>query len=649
MVVITQSSARIDLRRGRKNEVFSGISTDQRDNVEKDPVSEPVMTGDLLDPEVAGSTLPTDRGQKRDETESDQTPAARRRLVSKQRERRDADQELEPESSQRPRVETVSIADIQSSYPAPTETCDNYRGEEEFDGVCVQENLDVDEIEKLAEWHGFDGVATEIGIRAEAKSLSDFGVYEEVQSSDVRSGTRILGSRIVLREKHGGVKARLCAQDFAHLQKRDDLYSPTPSVTALRLLLSLVSSAFLHAPMVIETFVRPPQVYAKQGVIWRLRKALYGMRRAPKLFFNLLHEILSELGMQSLRSEPTFYFKGSLLFLVHVDDPLVAGTDEDIEWIFRELGQRMKFKPGPRLEIGKSVKYLGKMYTMTEHGFGTRRCDTFLGRIVLELGLDGCKPALTPGCEQLKPGGANEKASWLSPLDTEQTYRYRKLVGMLRFIAPQRPDLHFEIGVLSRGLSSPTGECWARLRRLGRYLAGTTRARLFVSRPQHTSNKTRQIVVWTDSDYAGDKQTRKSTSCALVFCDGTLVHGHSRRQTVVATSSAEAEYYSLAAGLQEALDARSILQELGEIVEIEVKCDSSAARAMANRVGLGRTKHVDAKYLWVQQVIQHRPARVAPVSSTENLSDIGTKRVPGDRLQELCRNIGLSFAENRHQ
>ena len=78
-------------------------------------------------------------------------------------------------------------------------------------------------------------------------------------------------------------------------------------------------------------------------------------------------------------------------------------------------------------------------------------------------------------------------------------------------------------------------------------------------------------------------------------------------------------------------------------------CDSSAARAMANRVGLGRTKHVDVKYLWVQQVIQHRLARVAPVSSNENLSDIGTKRVPGDRLQELCRNIGLSFAENRHQ
>ena len=101
--------------------------------------------------------------------------------------------------------------------------------------MCVEEDLDVDEIKKLAEWHGFDGVATEMAVRAEAKSLSDFGVYEEVQSSDVPSGTRIIGSKIVLRERHGKVKARLCAQDFAHHQKRDELYSPTPSVTALRL------------------------------------------------------------------------------------------------------------------------------------------------------------------------------------------------------------------------------------------------------------------------------------------------------------------------------------------------------------------------------------------------------------------------------
>ena len=198
---------------------FSGVPTDQRDNVEKDPASEPAMTDELLDPEVAGSTLPPDRGRKRDETESDQPPAARR-LVSKQGRnemmKRRVISHLRHGGDWSPsrgrnvmRIKSwdlrahISIMDLQNSYPAPTETNDNYRGEGEFDGVCVEENLDVDEIKKLAKWLGYDGAATEMAVMiAEAKSLSGFGVYEEMQSSDVSNGTRIIGCKIVLREKH---------------------------------------------------------------------------------------------------------------------------------------------------------------------------------------------------------------------------------------------------------------------------------------------------------------------------------------------------------------------------------------------------------------------------------------------------------------
>ena len=88
----------------QKDRGFSGVPTDQRDNVEKDPVPEPAMTGDLLDPEVAGSTLPPDRGPKRDETESDQPPAARRRLVSKQGEKRDDEAESDQPPAARRRL-----------------------------------------------------------------------------------------------------------------------------------------------------------------------------------------------------------------------------------------------------------------------------------------------------------------------------------------------------------------------------------------------------------------------------------------------------------------------------------------------------------------------------------------------------------------
>ena len=127
---------------------------------------EPAMTGDLLNseadrkhdemesdqPPTVRRRLVSKHGVKRDdEMESDQPPAVRRRLVSKQGEKRDADQELGPESAQRLRVEAVSIGDLQSFYPVPTEISDNYCDEGEFDGVCVEENLNVDEIKKLAE------------------------------------------------------------------------------------------------------------------------------------------------------------------------------------------------------------------------------------------------------------------------------------------------------------------------------------------------------------------------------------------------------------------------------------------------------------------------------------------------------------------
>ena len=88
----------------QKERGFSGVPTDQRDSVEKDPVSEPVMTGDLLDPEVAGSTLPTERGKKREETESDQTPAARRRLVFKQGVKREDEMESDQPPAARRRL-----------------------------------------------------------------------------------------------------------------------------------------------------------------------------------------------------------------------------------------------------------------------------------------------------------------------------------------------------------------------------------------------------------------------------------------------------------------------------------------------------------------------------------------------------------------
>jgi len=110
---------------------------------------------------------------------------------------------------------------------------------------------------------------------------------------------------------------------------------------------------------------------------------------------------------------------------------------------------------------------------------------------------------------------------------------------------------------------------------------------------------------------------------------------------VVATSSAEAEYYSLASGAIECLGVLSLLKEAGAPCSGQLRCDSSSGRALALREGFGRMKHVDVKMLWLQQVLSSGRLMLKATKGTENPADIGTKYLDASRLSTLSDKIGL--------
>ena len=99
----------------------------------------------------------------------------------------------------------------------------------------------------------------------------------------------------------------------------------------------------------------------------------------------------------------------------------------------------------------------------------------------------------------------------------------------------------------------------------------------------------------------------------------------SRTQTTVALSSGEAEYYSLASAVAEAIGVQSLLKDFGLKSKIKVELDSSAAKSMASRVGIGRTRHLEVKYLWVQQLVRAGTVRLKKIQGANNVSDILTK------------------------
>ena len=240
----------------------------------------------------------------------------------------------------------------------------------------------------------------------------------------------------------------------------------------------------------------------------------------------------------------------------------------------------------------------------------------------------------------MKPTTQEEKENWSEQLSPEDHYRYRKVVGMLRFVVSERPDLLFVVFLLSRDLNAPTGESWARLRRCGRYLRGTTD--LWLMMVPDSNQGPARLVAYADSDYAGDRATRRSVSCAWVELDGVPLTAYARQQSIVATSSSEAEYYAMSGATVQLLGASSMLHELGVQHVAILRSDSSSGRSLAQRRGLGRNKHVEVKHLWLQEVIAGGRVQLGPVRSQENPADIGTKLVQGPRLRELLPLVKLT-------
>ena len=153
--------------------------------------------------------------------------------------------------------------------------------------------------------------------------------------------------------------------------------------------------------------------------------------------------------------------------------------------------------------------------------------------------------------------------------------------------------------------------------------------------------KSKNIVhldVYADSDWAGAADRHSQTSLHVV-CDECPMMGLSRRQQVIATSSGEAEYYAMASGLSQGLLFKVVLEYFNFKVVARVLSDSSAARGIVKREGVGKIKHLSTRVLWAQQVVKLKEFLVSAVPTAENRADLGTKALAGPRLvylRELC-------------
>ena len=128
-----------------------------------------------------------------------------------------------------------------------------------------------------------------------------------------------------------------------------------------------------------------------------------------------------------------------------------------------------------------------------------------------------------------------------------------------------------------------------------------------------------------------------------------VVKSWSTTQAVIALSSGEAEYYGIVKGSSVGLGARSVLKDLGSTVRICVMTDSSAAKGMASRKGLGKVRHVEVNQLWVQQKVGSGEIELKKVEGVNNLADALTKYVEQDGISRHLKGTNQYLAVGRHQ
>lgn len=251
--------------------------------------------------------------------------------------------------------------------------------------------------------------------------------------------------------------------------------------------------------------------------------------------------------------------------------------------------------------------------------------------LLKEYGMINAKPLKLPMDTQLK----------LTPdkgVPFPDATRYQRLVGKLIYLTITRPDVAFTVQLLSQFMHNPTNVHMQAGKRVLRYLEGSPSQGILLA-----LQSVAKLTAFCDSDWASCPTTRRSTTRYCILLGSSPISWKAKKQTVVARSSAEAEYRAMALTACEVTWLTSLLKDLGlsNLPATVLKCDNQAALAIAaNPVLHKRTKHVEIDCHYVRDQIQAGNIQHVKVSSKDQLADIMTKIISVSQHQNLLGKLG---------
>ena len=417
-----------------------------------------------------------------------------------------------------------------------------------------------------------------------------------------------IGTRWVFRNKQdesGTIiknKARLVVQGFSQEEgiDYDETFAPVARLEAIRLFLAYavsnkfkvyqmdVKSAFLYGKIKEEVYVCQPPGFedpSHPDWVYKLDKALYGLKQAPRAWYDTLSTFLLKNNFTRGSIDQTLFKKhvGNhiLLVQIYVDDIIFGSTNNKLCEEFKKLMQS-KFEMST---MGELQYFLGLQIKQQSNGTFIHQ-SKYVKELLNKFSLKDCKSCSTPmsPTTQVAPDEPGKLA--------DQTM-YRCMIGSLLYLTASRPDIMFSTCVCARYQSAPRESHLTAVKRIFRYLKGTPTLGIW-----YPANSTTNLVAFSDSDYAGCKMSRKSTSGGCQFIGNCLVSWQSKKQTSVATSTAEAEYIAAASCTSQIQWLQNQLLDYGiKETKTPLLIDStSAISIIQNPVQFSKTKHIEIRY-----------------------------------------------------
>lgn len=223
------------------------------------------------------------------------------------------------------------------------------------------------------------------------------------------------------------------------------------------------------------------------------------------------------------------------------------------------------------------------------------------------------------------------------PLAAKERLVYQALAGAVQYVAScTRPDVSLVVGRLGRYSAAPTVEHMAAAKTLLRYLKGTVTLSL-------TYGAEEELMGYSDADFAGDVDSRRSTTGMLFTRNRAAVAWTSKIQATVAASTTEADYVAGAAAAREAVWQRRLNRELGGPGKpVTLRCDNMGSIAMmSNPVSSARTKHIDVFHHVVRDKVEAKEILVEHVATGAMMADSLTKTLPTAGFNRCRDAMGL--------